>query len=392
MTLPKYDIIDSYTLEELKRKYQNSGAKGRIRLLKKLGMSTPYEIALMAVEDPDVEVRQWIARNGEWLDYRKENYIGDDLVYKFPERNLEDRLKADPDPFVRACLRENPNVFRAIPFSYKWKEYFSEVTPLERLALVRNPNVADELIQHIFNHEDTELGIDIHQRAELVLAFLTNKEQIKRSYPSPYDLDLLDPWDTTFLDYYTHFRKLWELISKWPRVTSNPQWAVYRYLGATDKTKSKIYQTCDVPVWREQILRNCTRKDTHTIQVGMEDSHEGCRELAYSQLHEASPGFDSALKGSDKIALRGLAKNNNLSLIPLKMVRDRLKDLKDEMGEREAQETIDMIGTSRPAEAESETLDDLRKSISELQAAQSKQRRLLYLILGLLLILLVILL
>jgi hypothetical protein len=66
MELSRYAAIDTYILEELRREYQALSARGRIRLLRKLYnertlppyVSPPYEIALMAVEDSHVEVRQ----------------------------------------------------------------------------------------------------------------------------------------------------------------------------------------------------------------------------------------------------------------------------------------------------------------------------------------------
>ena len=64
MTLHRYTFPDAYILEELQRAYQVADTKGRIRLLRKLyrgEQRAPFEIALLAVEDPQVEVRQWIA-------------------------------------------------------------------------------------------------------------------------------------------------------------------------------------------------------------------------------------------------------------------------------------------------------------------------------------------
>ena len=108
MELSRYAVIDAYILEELRHEYQTLTAKGRIRLLRKLSregtlppyQSPPYEIALLAVEDPNVEVRQWIARHSEDLDYRE--YRHTEKQFRFPDRNLGDRLSTDPDPFVRA--------------------------------------------------------------------------------------------------------------------------------------------------------------------------------------------------------------------------------------------------------------------------------------------------
>ncbi len=88
------------------------------------------------------------------LDYREAHYIDYHQEYKFPDRNLVDRLKNDPDPFVRACLRENSDVFfrRHLSLGTEWEEYFRGATRLERLALMRNPEIiqAKKLIETIF--------------------------------------------------------------------------------------------------------------------------------------------------------------------------------------------------------------------------------------------------
>ena len=102
----RYTFYDPYIIEELRRKYQQASAKGRIRLLRQLHRP-PFEIVLLAVEDTDVEVRQWIARYSD-LAYRERDFVNGQWIFKFPERNLSDRLKNDPDAFVRACLQENP--------------------------------------------------------------------------------------------------------------------------------------------------------------------------------------------------------------------------------------------------------------------------------------------
>src|ERR1700730_7025484 len=96
MPLSRYSVPDAYTLEELRREYQTQDIKGRIGLLERLYKDDtvpPDEIILMALEDPDVNVRQWIACHAKYL-----------------ERNLIDRLKNDSDPLVRARLRENPAI------------------------------------------------------------------------------------------------------------------------------------------------------------------------------------------------------------------------------------------------------------------------------------------
>ena len=179
MALSRYQLIDAYTLEELRREYQNAGAKGRIRLLQKFHKNNqvlPSEIVRLAVEDPHVEVRQWLARHGKALNLMLAlTDDSDDLKVE----SFGNRLRNDPDPFVHACLRENPNVFGSIFFK-DWKEYFHDATPFERLALVRNPKVNEELIEKIFDPDDKELDIDLVARRGLNFAFLTNTEYLAK--------------------------------------------------------------------------------------------------------------------------------------------------------------------------------------------------------------------
>ena len=334
MALSRHGIIDSYTLEELRREYQNTDAKGRISLLKKLygeGQIPPYEIARLAVEDQDVQVRQWIAKNGEWLDYRDSQYVDKQLVYKYPDRNLKDRLKNDPDPFVRACLRENPAAFRSWDAA-EWYAHFWEATHLERLALVRNPEVHEDLIECIFDHEATELGIDLQQREQLVLAFLSNEEAIRNSYRQEYKGLGTE-----------RFSKLWRLASKWPESVS-VQYAVYRYLGAKDETKAEIYQACDKPLLRQTILENCNGNNTKTIMLGRKDSDEQCRETALQAVKNGGGVTHRSLKtfleNKDTHVLCELASNESLTVFELLEIRDRLHKLRDKNGAEIAERTV----------------------------------------------------
>lgn len=368
MELSRYDIIDAYTLEELRRTYHASDSKGRIRLLQKLHRDdrvAPFEIALMAVEDQHVEVRQWMARYGR-LDYRDRadgwnlvsvagevavqilNTLGTPPAYEYPSRNLADRLKNDPDQFVRACLRENTNVFDPFSFITHWKEYFQEATPLERLALVRNPEVSRELIERIFDPEDQELEINLEERKELALAFLTNKEALASSKA---DAALVGhPYPPDGWAWYSankFLRTLWELASKWPK-ESKIQLVVYRCVPAEDTTKAEIYRACDVPVWRQMILENCNADDTHTIEVGMRDADDMCRTLAYSKVRDPDREvLEALLQGEDKIVLGALAGNRALSVANLEKVKDRLDELNDDLGAALAKQTIEQLQKAR---------------------------------------------
>lgn len=282
--LARYAIHDRYILEELRRAYVSSDGPGRIRLLRRLyrGITgyrrgegrVPFEIARLAVEDPSVEVRQWIARHGKYLDYSND-YPADE--------NLEDRLKNDPDPFVRACLRENPTAFGLL---VDWTEYFNDATHLERLALVRNPEVGEELIQKVFDPQDKELGTSLEERKELILAFLTNKEALARTERLATDRVTASDdiqMDAAIMAKYgaeEFLKKLWKLASKWRE--TGIQAASYLALPGDDKTKAAIYRTCDEPVLRRMILNNCSPKDVETIELGVKDTEDLCRYIAES--------------------------------------------------------------------------------------------------------------
>lgn len=330
MALSRYAISDPYILEELRREYQAADIKGRIGLLEKLykgEQGAPYVIALLAVEDEHVEVRQWMARHGKHLD-----------------KTLVDCLKNDADAFVRACLRENRDAFQGV-FSSAWEQFFQEAAHLERLGLVRNPNVDMDLIAKIFDPGDKQLVMDLEKRAEIALAFLTNKEALDRIAEdagfgklSGMERLLRNPAaGLAELSANSFLRKLWELAPTWPKESGIP-YAVYRYVPTNDETKAKIYKTVNEPAWRYAILENCGPDDLETLKLGMQDSDDNplydCRHLAYSKIPSLDPQtLDAILQGSDLSVLDGLAHNRSLAVRDsvFKRVREisvgRLRDL-----------------------------------------------------------------
>lgn len=391
MALNRYTFPDAYILEELQRAYQVADTKGRIRLLRKLyrgEQRAPFEIALLAVEDPQVEVRQWIARHGNYLDYSRSRP-------EYPNSNLEDYLKNDPDPFVRACLHENPTVFNAWDRA-AWFKYFQEATHMERLALMRNPEVvcahAEELIKKIFDSTNTELGIDLETKKQLIYVLLTNQHFRERSQKLETD-DFVDgmSWAST----RAHFSELWSFTSRWPDTNSDVQNAVYYYLGVPDDTKSSIYQICTSPFLRQSILYNCSDKDIQTIKSGMQDADDQCREIAYKTFNpsryfstsianhifqsldhgphgdiqalvsEINQIIPNVLQGEDKAALSGLAQNRSLSIQLLRNVCARLMELDDNIGVWEARQTIKELQKTQP---EQESAEDNEEEVKEEQS------------------------
>jgi hypothetical protein len=279
--MARYAFFDAYTREELKRKYQNANSKGRIELLKEFSEADrPQEIELMAVEDPDPQVRQWIARCGTHLKYTSVLRQADDgWVHDKLDPDLYEKLKKDHDPFVRACLLENPNVSLWHP-----ADKFSEATHLERLALMRNPEMwlAEELLKKIFDYEEAELGISNNERAELILAFLTNKaalDKLQEQAGLSGRSDRVSDYGYNKHSAESFLSSLWELAAKWPtaKLPAPVPELTYSYVPVSDKTKSGIYQKCDKSILRGVILRSCSKQDIETIRLGVKDEDSDCR-------------------------------------------------------------------------------------------------------------------
>jgi hypothetical protein len=280
--LTRYDAIDAYTLEELSREYEAADVRGRIHLLRRIQKilksgCIPYEIAVLAVGDRHVQVRAWIARHGEILDYRESKLVDGKLTYTHPERNFEERLKNDPDPFVRASLHENPILS---PLAWTdFGEWFQRASHLERLALVRNPKADERFIENIFDNEDKELALSMDERKELILAYLTNEDMVFKAKLRTREIPIDEYLILSAVDADNHFSRLWELASKWPGESGIPH-AVYSFVNAPDSTKAKVYQGCEKPFFRRTILYGCTHRDKETLKLGVADADAECREVA----------------------------------------------------------------------------------------------------------------
>jgi len=333
--LHRYAVIDEYTLAELRMKYESADTRGRIALLKLLSRHTPegppYEIAVLAANDPDVRIRHWLATNIDNLDYgggfdwakysevahrlKSENqdrflefaqsqpdYQGD------PARDLERKLQNDPEPLIRAAFFEKPSQFGFLPDVETVENQFREATHLERLALVRNPRLPSALIYRLLDPDDQDLLVTIDERKKLVLALLTNHQAFTRlatipSYPR-HDAD-------------GNIETLWRVLEKWVKlVETDPDalsvaFQAYRVLGTDEDTnnefrgtgsetlgqqmrrekmdavKAAAYSDIKNPQLREAILQSCSKWDTKTLELGLADEEERCQKIAASKSPEA---------------------------------------------------------------------------------------------------------
>lgn len=336
----RFSIIDEYTLEELRREYQSSAPKDRIALVAGLyqsGIIPPYDIARLAVEDQHVEVRQWLARHARHLDYREA--IDDDPAngFRYPDRDLVEHVRRDTDAFVRACLFENPDIFANLSYE-QWCELFVQSSHIEKLALVRNPNMqgVHKLLEAIFDPDDGQFKLTLSEREQLVNALLLSRQALSENHRKGSSV-FAQPWDARL------FSRLWRLINKWPkdaRIKRN----IYLYIGTTIKTKAGIYRQCKQPTLRADILRNVEPDDSDTLELGMKDPDDLCRFLAHSKARNFSTArFDILIKKDDVHALTGLAENASLSLSQLEQIKERLFALGAHEEARWASETIDRL-------------------------------------------------
>lgn len=334
----RYSFIDAYILEELRRDYTLGSFRERLHLLTKLNRRhIPIEVALLAVEDSDARIRAWFAKNAGELQYGSRD---DSANY----HNLETRLREDPDPYVRACVYENRRfgVFNQINQPI---QLFLEAAPLERLALVRNPEVGQELIEQIFTYGESQLGITVVERRELIQAFLTNAEAINESHKDSFDFVDGANWASKS----SYFSMLWKLISQWPSEDEDFKQNVYRVIGTDDATRQSIFCGSDDATTRWYILANCS-PDRHwaTLLFGRRDKDESNRATAYQRTRLNKEQVAEALAGNDVAALGGMASNHLLSIEDLESVVDRLHELGDESHAGVALQTIRELEKTYP--------------------------------------------
>ena len=198
MKLPhRYSFPDPYITEELRKQYNSASSERRLRLLAKLNKEKiPYGVAVLAVQDPDARVRAWFAKNAVVLRYEPKEQGGEC-------HDFEATLASDNDPYVNACLYENPMGPGGVQNFDQAMRVFGDAKPLSRLALVRNCNVSLELIEQIFRFDEPKLGISLNERSELVRAFLTNHKVIAQSHKDSFDFADGFAWFTTTRHFNT---------------------------------------------------------------------------------------------------------------------------------------------------------------------------------------------
>lgn len=301
----------------------------------------PYELALKAVTDSGPVVREWMAKESPYLDYREAQYerAGEQFTttYVHPDRDLVERLRQDSDLFIRAALRENSKIFRWGPLERdKWIEEFGNCSPLERLAMMRNKELDFELVNRILDVDDIELNLENEERLQLARACLVNERVVQNSRRSR-TRDFADGWG--WYQAGEDAKTIWELAAKWPE-DSGIQLLAFENVQTNDEVKAEIYSKCQSTFLRQTILNNCFPEDEETLALGRADADPIARSVAYGRSRSMERGeIEEALRrekdGKEDWLVGSLLENPWLGSIA--------RELHNAMGEAQVQPIPDRV-------------------------------------------------
>lgn len=305
----------------------------------------------MALKDDHVEVRQWLARHSPLSDTARE------------------QLLKDPDPFVRACVWENPGCLPYKNLAVDWATAFEGCTHLERLALMRNPKVPKDLIERVFDPADTELAIDLADRHQLALAALTNEtffQNMKRAAALGKNPLPSDGWTWYSADKF--LKNIWEFASAWPEGAAIRH-VTYRQVPAQDEIKASWYKKSSTGL-RGPILENCGPGDRMTLELAMNDSDELRRSQAYGTVgYLTKDELNTLVTAGDYMALDAACCNRSLPAKDRQKILKRLRELghNDEPWLDAAKKEVDAAIKRKEAESESDEIAQVQQKLPAFQ-------------------------
>lgn len=313
----RYTVQDAYTTSELTRAYDRKNSRGRIKLLRRVYRQTaclPYELALKAVTDSAPEVREWMAREGQNLDYRHTKHEGADVLVHaiHADRDLTALLRKDSDPFVRATFFENPELFSPY-WDKEWIAAFRECSHLERLAMMRNEALDFDLVKLILDPDDTKLGIEINERFQFAKACLVNKRVVENGWRTKRGYSPVQNARFGWFQSYDYSKTVWELAMKWPDKAGIP-YKAFHTIQTFDRVKAAIYSRCEEIPLRGAIIESCLPEDEETLRLARADSDKQLRSMAYWKSRRMDKGeIEAALlrekAEKDNGAMNGLLTN-----------------------------------------------------------------------------------
>jgi hypothetical protein len=237
--------------------------------------------------DENPLVRAWAAGhlNTDFKDYT-------DVHNPIETRNYEAALLADPEPIVGASLWSNPRC-RQLPFSMwgagkDWPTRFRTMTQLERLGLMRNPELSSRFILDLLQTPTEELNITREEHATVVRASALNPGIINGSRLHARDYWMVEGDVNPPAEEYG---KLWDAcIDKWTDEFGVP-YSFFSHVQTTPKKKLEIYTRLlsnhdkTQAGLREAIIKGSDpMKDKEVLKAAWTDPNERCRLVAKERV------------------------------------------------------------------------------------------------------------
>jgi hypothetical protein len=325
MALARHRFRDDYTTAELEACYRDLDTAGRLRLLKahqrKQGL--PASVVGLASEDQSSTIRSWLART-VWAPTDTRSKGAEDTAAALK------RLSRDRDPLVRAAFWENPYAILESGFRHDWKDRWTALAPMERLAVVRNREFPAELVLSLFDRQDASLGLDQRQRSALLWAFLSvgdrwpvrPRKTYRTGRPRPFasELELGDG--------------IWARVTAWPEGYGDGytqmQCLVFRQVSCSAEQRQKTFLALKARESRAEVLRRGL--EDRWVREARTDHDDDLRGLVHARCYfgaEQSTVVQEVLAGFDLAAMRGLLWNKDVSFELRSKVWQRMWDLGD---------------------------------------------------------------
>jgi hypothetical protein len=254
------------------------------RFFRTCGDYLPISLVDAAAKDDDLAVRVWAAAH---INLIYKDYSGKDWDNAPIIRDFTEVFAADVEPIVRAALWSNPDhpklenrLFHSWGVPQRWEELVAGMSTLDRLALVRNPDISSRFIVSLMKAESDALSIPQSEHIELLSAALLNPRpiQLSRRFGRDFYLTFGDgnPPDDVY-------EEIWNVaVERW--LETPIPYRVFNFIQTTPKVKLATYQRlAEEKHWglRKEILRGSDpSKDRAVLKLGLADPKDSCKWIA----------------------------------------------------------------------------------------------------------------
>jgi hypothetical protein len=283
---------DEYTTQSLIAEYKAilsaHERKQYLQRLRDAGAWMAPDFLDLIYADADEYLRSWAAGH---LSLEVKDYSHWERPVEI--RNYEPLLLPDSSPLVRAAYWSNPRCRRLpwslISISERWKEHFHSLTQLERLGLMRNPELSMQYVVALLDTASGELQISQQEHIAVLTAAAQNPRLINGSRHTGRDFwqvegDVNPPFE--------EYAQMWELaLDRWIDKPPVP-FVFIKYIQTTPKVKLTIYDRLlknelskDQKWLRLEVIRSCDPfVDKDVLKAAWDDPDEECRKIAEERV------------------------------------------------------------------------------------------------------------